>query len=143
MGLWDRCLAKRQHQRSGAGPLPWLLRSSIGRIFRHSVSVSSYFFRRLAACLAEEIAYPSVHIRRPMVHLGLPRSQSWQDLFVQELPALKISGLSHLDAFSVAIGAKGVPCPVVSLDHARIRKVQVHSYPGSSFLDRRSKDNGR
>lgn len=141
MGLWDRCLAKRQHQRSGAGPFPWLLQSSKGRIFRHSVSVSSYFFSDLL--LAEKIAYPSVHIRRPMVHLGLPRSQCWQDLFVQELPALKISGLSHLDAFPVAIGAKGVPCPVVSLDHARIRKVQVHSYPGSSFLNRRSKDNGR
>lgn len=69
--------------------------------------------------------YPSNHIRSPMVNLRLPPRQCRQGFFVQQIPALKVLGCSHLHTLAIAVGPKGVPCAIVGLDEAGVWEVGV------------------
>ena len=75
----------------------------------------------------EVIAYPTDHIRSPVIDLGFPSGKRRQDFLVEERPRLEVGRGSNLHAFPVAIGAKGIPFPVVMLDEAGVWEVGIQS----------------
>ena len=62
-----------------------------------------------------------------MIDLGFPSGKRRQDFFIEERPRLEVGRGSNLHAFPVAIGAKGIPFPVVMLDETGVWEVGIQS----------------